>query len=145
MLNTDTDRTANKSPVMGIGGDDWPTILADNVVNVVENIRSRTVDNVLLAAKAFVYGLVAIAVLIVCTILIVILMIRITDAYLPIGDGVGSGTWAAYAFTGTLTGVLGMGFWFARYSSAKPIWVALMVDTALIVGVIAYGLSGLSA
>lgn len=124
---------------LSIGPEDWPAAAADKIVAVVGTIRSHTVDNLALAARAAVYGLVAVTAGVALTVLMIVLAVRMADAYLPIGSGVGSATWAAYAFTGVLVSVLGLGAWWARTSDAKPVRAAVVVDTVLILAVTVYG------
>jgi len=71
--------------------------------------------------------------------MLAIATVRLADAYLPIGDGVGSATWAAHGFVGLLVAVVGFGMWGARNGSFKSVYVALIVDAGIIVAVIFYG------
>ena len=121
------------------GGEGWPASAADKVVAVVHTIRSYTIDNLTLAVRATVYGLVAVTAGVALAVLIIALAVRMADAYLPIGNGVGSATWAAYAFTGVLVSVLGIGVWSARSSDARPIQVAVIIDAALVLTMVSYG------
>ena len=124
---------------LSIGSEDWPATAADKIISVVGAVRSHTVDNLSLVVRAAVYGLVAVIVGVALAVLIIALAVRMTDAYLPIGNGVGSATWAAYAFTGVLISVLGLGTWRARSSTSTPIRIAVAIDFALVLAVIVYG------
>ena len=126
-------------PPLSIGPEDWPVAAADKIVNVVGTIRSYTVDNLALAARALVYGLVAITACVVLTVMMIASTVRMADAYLPIGSGVGSATWAAYAFAGVLISILGLGAWRARSSDARPVRIAVAIDVVLISAVTLYG------
>ncbi len=126
-------------PSIRIVGEDWPAGLADRIVNFVEAVRSNTTDRVVWAARMAVYGLVAMVATVAVLILVTIALVRIADAYLPIGAGVGSATWAAHGFIGLLITVLAFGVWLARSGSARPVAVALIVDAALIIAVVFYG------
>ena len=138
----DSDAGEREQPSLSslsIGPDDWPAVAADKIVAVVGTIRSHTVDNLTLAVRAVVYGLAAVAFSSASTVLAVVIAVRMADAYLPIGSGVGSATWAAYAFTGTLVSVLGIGAWRARSSTARPVRIAVLIDAVLVSAVLAYG------
>ena len=128
-----------EQPPLNIVPEDWPAVAADKIVTVVGSIRSCTVDNLTLAARAVVYGLVAVTASVTLTALMIALAVRMADAYLPIGSGMGSATWAAYAFTGVLVSVLGMGAWQARSSDARPIRAAVAIDAVIILAVVFYG------
>ena len=68
-----------------------------------------------------------------------IALLRLTDAYLPIGDGVGSATWAAHALLGLLLSVLGLGAWISRTGSMRPLITAAVVDVTILIGIVFYG------
>lgn len=134
-----TGPDAVRRSAFSIGPEDWPATAADHIVAGVGKIRSHTVDNLALVVRAMVYGLAAVTVCVFLAVLAVVSAVRMLDAYLPIGDGVGSATWAAHGFAGTLSLVLGLGAWRARSSTARPIVIAIVVNIALIVSTIAYG------
>ena len=126
-------------PLLAIGADDWPAQAADTVVRVVDNVKAKTTDNVVLIVRGIVYGLVvAVLGLAIITMLLVALL-RITDAYLPIGAGVGSATWAAHGLLGLLLSILGLGLWRARTESNRPIVFAVVLDVAIIIAIVFYG------
>ena len=138
----DPETGEREEPPLVIGPENWPEVAADKVVAVVGAIRSHTTDNVVRAARAAVYGLVALVAAVALLVLLTIIAVRLADAYLPVGAGVGSATWAAHAFIGALVSILGLGVWRARTSTARPVWVAVIVDAALIVAVVFYGVIG---
>ena len=126
-------------PALTLGSDDWPADLADRIVSVIGTVRSRTTDNVVRVARAMVYGLVAVAAAAALVVLLTIIAVRLADAYLPIGDGVGSATWAAHGFIGLLVSILAGGAWRARHSTFRPLKSAIILDVVLIVAVVFYG------
>ena len=137
-----TDEGATHTPTAGPGGRDWATDLTDRVIDTVDKVKEKTTDNAILALRVVVFGLV-ISVLALATLLMtVIVLVRINDAYLPIGAGVGDATWAAHGFTGVLFSVLGLGAWLSRRGSATPLAIAGVLDLVFIVVIVCYGLFG---
>lgn len=131
-------RPADRPP-LSLGSDDWPATVADKIVEIVDAVRVQTTDRAVLVLRAVVYCLVAGAAAVAVVVLLAIAGVRLADAYLPIGDGVGSATWAAHGFIGLLVSVVGLGAWRARTGSAKPLYAALVIDAALVVAVVFYG------
>lgn len=126
----------------GATGSPWidPAALTDRVIDTVDRVKEKTTDNAVLALRVLVFGLV-ISVLAIATLLMtVIMLVRLFDAYLPIGAGVGDATWAAHGFTGIIFCVLGLGAWLSRRSSTKPLAISAIVDLVFIVVVVCYGL-----
>lgn len=121
------------------GDETWPGEAADRVVQIVGAVKDKTTGNVVLAVRAVVYGLVALAGAGGLLILLTVAAVRLADAYLPIGAGVGSATWAAHLFVGIMLVVVGAGLWKARGGSAKPVYAALIVDAAILIGIVFYG------
>lgn len=135
----DTESTGRERPALSLGSDDWPATLADKIVELVDAVRVQTTDRIVLLLRAVVYCLVAAVAAVAIVVLVTVAAIRVADAYLPIGAGVGSATWAAHGFVGLLASIIGLGFWRARTGSAKPLYAALILDTAIVVGVAFYG------
>lgn len=135
----DTESTGRERPALSLGSGDWPATLADKIVETVDAVRVQTTDRVVLLLRAVVYCLVAVVAAVAVVVLVTIAAIRVADAYLPIGAGVGSATWAAHGFVGLLVSIIGLGFWRARAGSAKPLYAALILDAAIVVGVVFYG------
>lgn len=135
----DTESTGRERPSLSLGSDDWPATLADKIVELVDAVRVQTTDRVVLLLRVVVYCLVAAVAAVAAVVLVTVAAIRVADAYLPIGAGVGSATWAAHGFIGLLVSIVGLGFWRARSGSAKPLYAALILDTALVVAVVFYG------
>ncbi|MFQ5556792.1 MAG: hypothetical protein ACE5GB_04700 [Acidimicrobiales bacterium] len=125
---------------VSIGGDDWPAQAADTVVRVVDRVKTATTDRVVLLVRVLVYGLVVAVLGLATLVMTVIVMVRMADAYLPIGAGVGSATWAAHAFIGGLLTVVGVGAWLSRRETFKPLVVAGIVDVAAIIAIVGYGI-----
>lgn len=126
-------------PSLSIGGDDWPAQIADSIVRLVDQVRVKTTDNVVLVVRAIVYGLVIMVLSLAMIVMTTVALLRLADAYLPIGDGVGSATWAAHGLLGLLLSVLGLGTWISRTGSTKPLVVAAIVDVAILIGIVFYG------
>lgn len=137
-----TDEGATHTPTAEPAGRDWATELTDRVIDTVDQVKEKTTDNAVLALRVIVFGLV-ISVLALATLLMtVIVLVRLNDAYLPIGAGVGDATWAAHGFTGVLFCVLGLGAWLSRRGSATPLAVAGIIDLVFVVVIVCYGIFG---
>ena len=135
----DAESTPRDRPTLSLGSDDWPATVADKIVEVVDAVRVQTTDRAVFLLRAVVYCLVAAVAAIAAVVLLAIVTVRLADAYLPIGAGVGSATWAAHGFIGLLVSIIGFGAWRARTGSARPIYVAMIVDALIILGVVLYG------
>ena len=120
---------------------DWISGVVDIIVNAIAKTRTYGTENAIRAVRALVYGLVALVFIAAALILIIIIAVRLADAYLPIGAGVGDATWAAHLLIGGLLAILGSGFWFNRKSEGMR-WVnlALILDVGIIVVIICYGI-----
>ena len=135
----DAESNRRDRPALSLGSDDWPATVADRVVEVVDAVRVQTTDRAVFLLRAVVYCLVAAVAAIAAVVLLAIVTVRLADAYLPIGAGVGSATWAAHGFVGLLVSVIGFGAWRARTGSAKPVYAALVIDALIILSVVFYG------
>ena len=120
---------------------DWISGVVDIIVNAIAKTRTYGTENAIRAVRALVYGLVALVFIAAALILIIIIAVRLADAYLPIGAGVGDATWAAHLLIGGLLAILGSGFWLNRKSEGMR-WVnlALILDVGIIVVIICYGI-----
>ena len=135
----DSEPPSRERPALSLGSDDWPATVAGKIVDVVDAVRVQTTDRAVFLLRALVYCLVAGVAAIAAVALLAIVSVRLADAYLPIGDGVGSATWAAHGFIGLLVSIIGLGAWKARTGSAKPVYAAMILDALIIVGVVFYG------
>jgi len=118
---------------------DWAARQTELVVSTVERIKSLTTERAIIAARTVVFGLVISVLALACAVLAVIISVRLADAYLPIGAGVGDATWAAHGFVGAAFTVLGVGAWASRHGEGqpKPLYVAAgAVGLALVVLVV---------
>ncbi|MEQ8841560.1 MAG: hypothetical protein RIB98_11305 [Acidimicrobiales bacterium] len=121
---------------------DWIVGATDSIIGYVDKARTVGTDNMVRVLRAVVFGLVAMVFGIAAVIFTVVLAVRMADAYLPIGAGVGDATWAAHLFIGTLLSILGFGLWASRKStSMRNFWLAVAVDFVIIVVLVAYGLA----
>jgi hypothetical protein len=74
----------------------WPAQAADKIVDVVDQVRSKTTGPALVAARGVVYGLIVAVLAVVVGVLFVIFAVRLLDELLP------SGVWLAYLLLGLL-------------------------------------------
>ena len=132
--SVDVDNSNSESP-------DWSDEKAGQLVDLIDTVKGRTTDNMVMMARTLVYGLVISALAIASVIILIIVLIRMADAYLPIGSGVGDAVWAAHAFIGGLISVLGLGAWLSRRGegSPKPLLMAAAVDGLIILAIVVYG------
>ena len=135
----DAESEPRERPAFSVGSDDWPATVADKIVELVDAVRVQTTDRAVFLLRAVVYCLVAGVAAIAAVVLLAIVAVRLADAYLPIGAGVGSATWAAHGFIGLLVSIAGLGTWRARTGTARPVYVALIIDALIIIGVVLYG------
>ena len=124
---------------MSLGPDNWPATAADKIVEIVEVVKANTTDRVILAIRVVVYCIVVAVAAVAVVTLSTVAAVRLADAYLPIGAGTGSATWAAHGFIGLLVSVLGLGAWSCRNGSPKRFYAALIADAVIVVAVVFYG------
>lgn len=120
---------------------DWISGVVDAIVDNIGKVRTHGTENAVRLVRAVVYGLVALVFVAAALTLLIIIGVRLADAYLPIGAGVGDATWAAHLFIGSLLAVLGFGFWLNRKTDGLR-WVnlALILDALIIVVIVCYGI-----
>lgn len=119
---------------------DWQANAADWIIDKVDVVKRMATDNAVLVLRALVFGLVIMVLGFAALIMFVTIAIRMADAYLPIGNGVGDATWAAHLFVGTLFSILGVGAWLSRRKSSRPLAIAGIVDLLIITVIVCYGL-----
>ena len=119
---------------------DWAVKQTDRVIDLVDKAKGLTTDKAVLVLRALVFGLVIIVLGLAALIMTVTIAVRMADAYLPIGAGVGDATWAAHLFVGGLLSILGIGAWLSRRKSSKPLAVAGIIDLVIVVVIVCYGI-----
>lgn len=119
---------------------DWQATAADWIIDKVDTVKRMATDNAVLVLRALVFGLVIMVLGFAALIMFVTIAIRMADAYLPIGNGVGDATWAAHLFVGALFSILGVGAWLSRRNSSRPLAIAGIVDLLIITVIVCYGL-----
>lgn len=62
---------------------EWPTQAADAVVETIAKVRDKTTKPALVAARALVYGIIVAVVGTVATVLLLTLVVRLLNNYLP--------------------------------------------------------------
>jgi hypothetical protein len=81
---------------------EWPAQAADTIVDTIAKVRDRTTKPALLAARAVVYGVVAGVVGTVAFFLLLVLIVRLYDVYVP------GPVWPIYAFFAVVFSILGL-------------------------------------
>lgn len=97
---------AGLGPVGDWLGGEWPTQAADRIESVIGGVRRKTTGPAMVASRAVVYGLVAIAFAVVAGMLLVIAVLRGLDALLP--------TWAVQLIVGGVLCLAGFFCWSKR-------------------------------
>ena len=119
---------------------DLETKVTDWIIDKVDLVKRMATDNAVLVLRALVFGLVIMVLGVAAVIIFVTIAIRMADAYLPIGAGVGDATWAAHLFVGSLFSILGIGACLSRRNSSRPLAIAGIVDLLIITVIVCYGL-----
>lgn len=70
---------------------DWPVQAADKIVDTIAMVRDKTTRPALVAARGLVYGLLALVVGTIAFILVITLVVRLYDVYVP------GNVWPIYA------------------------------------------------
>lgn len=92
---------------------DWSAQAADTVVDLIDNVRSKTTGPLLTAAKAVVYGIVAAVLGVAALVLLSVALLRFVDVYLP------NEVWLAYFLVGGLFVAGGLLLWSKRRPPAE--------------------------
>ena len=87
---------------------DWPQQATAKVVDVVDNVRSKTAGPAIRISRAIVYGLVAMVLLLIALPLFLIGLTRLLDYAIP-GD-----IWRVYFIVGGVFVILGLLLWSRR-------------------------------
>ncbi len=118
---------------------DWVSNAVDSIVDVVDKARTKGTENAIVAARGVVFGLVASVFALAALVFVVVILVRMADAYLPIGAGVGDATWAAYLFIGGLFSILGFGMWASRKTEGMSrVALAGVLDLVIVVVIVCY-------
>ncbi len=81
---------------------DWPVQAADKIVDTIAMVRDKTTRPALVAARGLVYGLLALVVGSIAFLLVITLVVRLYDVYVP------GNVWPIYAVLGVLFGGAGL-------------------------------------
>ena len=90
---------------------DWPAQIADTAVRIIEQIRDKTTRRAITAARAIVFGLVALSIGTVAAFLLLIGTIRVVNVYLP------GKVWTTYLLLGGIFTLVGA----FLFSKRKPV------------------------
>jgi cell division protein FtsX len=88
--------------------DDWPTQATDAIVKVVGTAHDRITGPIQTVARAIVYGLLAAILGVAALVLLVILLLRLVNNYLPDSVFGENHMWAAHLLVGVLFTSLGL-------------------------------------
>ena len=113
MANT-TETDALAEPTPGIPGlpPDWPQQATGRVVDLVDNVRSKTAGPAIRISRAIVYGLVALILLLLALPIFLIGITRLLDYAIP-----GNVYWVYFGIGGVFT-LLGLLLWSRRPKGA---------------------------
>lgn len=121
-----TDTTSGGAPTPPIGperplragdpgpnpADEWPAKAADQIVNLVDQIRDKTTGPAIRAARAMVFGFLAAMLGTAALVLFIVGLVRFVDVYAP------GGVWVAHGIVGLLFVGCGLFLWARRYQPA---------------------------
>ena len=79
MSDEETPETTERPPD-STGSDDWPAQAADTVVRVIDQIKAKTTDNIVLLVRAIVYGFVVLVLGMAVVTMTTIALLRLADA-----------------------------------------------------------------
>lgn len=99
-------------------GGDWAVGATDTIVRVVDSVRAKTTGPAITAARALVYGLLALLVGTGALVLVIIGAVRAIDVYLPDAVFGRHHTWAAHLLVGLAFSLLGLALWSKRHPAA---------------------------
>lgn len=94
--------------------EDWPAKAADQIVDLVDQIRDKTTGPAIRAARAIVFGMLATMLGTAALVLLVVGLVRFVNVYVP------GGVWIAHAIVGGLFVLLGVWLWSKRQLSTDP-------------------------
>ena len=73
-----------RTPVpAGVIPAEWPVQAADAIVDTIGKVRDRTTKPAVLAARAVVYGILALVMAVIAAVLLITMIVRIWDVYVP--------------------------------------------------------------
>lgn len=108
-----TDTTSGGAPTSGPNpADDWPAKAADQIVNLIDQIRDKTTGPAIRAARAMVFGFLATMLGTAALVLFIVGLVRFVNVYAP------GGVWVAHGIVGLLFVGCGALLWAKRYPSA---------------------------
>ena len=103
-----TEPTAPGPPANGVDATDWPAQAADTIERVVQNVRDKTTGPAINAARWLVAGLFLLIPATLAVVLLLVLLARLLNVYLPDSVFGEDHMWAAYAILGTVISVIGL-------------------------------------
>lgn len=98
----DPGPSSRPSPLSATSVDtaDWPAQAADTIERVVQTVRDKTTGPAITAARWLVAGLILLVAGTMALILLVVMVVRLLDAYLPDSVFGEDHVWAAHALVG---------------------------------------------
>ena len=88
---------------------EWPSQIADTIVDTVGTVRDKTAGPAVRASRAIVYGLAAGFLGVVAIVILLILLIRLADNYLP------GPLWIVYLLLGGIFTIGGVVLWIQAF------------------------------
>ena len=96
-VTAEPNTPASAAPTGPLAGGDWPARVADGVEHAVGLVHDRVIRNVVVAARAVVFGVIIAAMALAVALLFGIVFIRLLDSYVFHRH-----VWIAYAIIGGL-------------------------------------------
>ena len=106
-----TDTTGAGAPTPPGGDAEWPAKVADQIVDLVDQIRDKTTGPAIRAARTVVFGLLATMLGTAALVLFLVGLVRFVNVYAP------GGVWVAHTIVGLVFVGSGLFLWARRYPS----------------------------
>jgi hypothetical protein len=116
MSDQGSDGARQGSTTSGTETRDWTYEVADKVEGVVGAVKQKTTIPIAKIARGIVFGMIAATLGLVALIILIIVVLRLIDVYLPF-DPYGRRVWVGYAGLGAIFVVAGAFCWSKRTAS----------------------------
>ena len=103
-----TATAAGRYPSPGVDTADWPVQAADTIERVVQNVRDKTTGPAINAARWLVAGVLLLIPVTMVVVLLIVLLARLLNVYLPESVFGEDHMWAAYLILGGVISVVGL-------------------------------------
>jgi hypothetical protein len=96
----------------------WATDLTDRLVTLIETVRLKTTQNIVYAARAVVFGLIAVIVGTFALVILLVMLMRGLQAFLDLFTTWERAVYLSYLIVGAILSIIGMVLFKKRNSAA---------------------------